>query len=93
MRLVFDAIDLDVVDGRRTDWPARAHRNYCRRLGEPIRWGIERAEVGRFLEECGWRLVDLTGAKEAWRARKDPATKLRGAMPFMFFVTAEGDTL
>ncbi|MBI2569283.1 MAG: SAM-dependent methyltransferase [Candidatus Schekmanbacteria bacterium] len=86
--LVFDTIDAAVVDGRRNDRAARAHRDYCRRRGEPIQWGLDRERAAPFLQEQGWALAQLTPATAAAERYFTKETRLGQPLPFMFFVFA-----
>ncbi len=86
--IVFDAIEAGVADGSRRDRLARAHRNYCARRGEPIRWGIERDQMARFVHACGWRADSLLDADDV-AARVGVRRWFTPPLPFLFFVRCE----
>lgn len=87
-RLVFDAIEAGVADGTRQDFGARAHRRYTERRGEPIIWGIEQRDLGDFLGELSWTLVDVEEASDAAKRLLSPGASVSPPLPFHFFVRA-----
>jgi methyltransferase (TIGR00027 family) len=59
--IVFDYLFADVIDGTTSDRNALKAARYVAKMGEPYSFGIERDQIGRFLESVGLKLLsDIT---------------------------------
>ena len=71
-RIVFTFMESDRPDRIRFKnlswWYAPLLDLWLRRLGEPMRWAIDRADLGQWLDPTGWTLLDIAD-RDTFRTR------------------------